>query len=895
MKPAADNKPPELVAEASLNKPLSAQLKIPFWKEVVFSGVVVCGFFLLSELVLLLCGVQPILYNEDPYVGFSSLIPLFEEETGPDGNAYLVTAKNRLRFFNLQRFAKAKPAGTYRVFCMGGSTTYGHPYNDTTSFCGWMRALLPDADPSRQWQVINAGGISYASYRVALLMEELIRYRPDLFIIYSGHNEFLEKRTYGRIIETPPAIRAVGAVVGRTRIYSALKKIVDRLSGQHLRKAGEGNPLPGEVETILEKNEAIGTEPYHRDDEFQKQVLDHYHYNLTRMIDIAASVGARVILVTPASNLRHCSPFKSEHRNGLSEADLRDWQSLFDRARKANAAGKWDEGLEAVDRAARIDDRYAHIHYLRGQVLWELKRYDAAKASFLRARDEDVCPLRALTRTQDFVTKVAADRGVPLVDFVALAERQSEHGTPGEDQFLDHLHPTIEGNRLLALALIQTMSDQGIVHATSTWNQASIQRVTKKVERQLDSNSHGIALRNVAATFGWAGKFEEARKAALRATQLAPADAEAFYQVGVNARKVGRVDEAISYYRQALQINPNHVEAHSHLGNVLALAEQGKFDEAIYHYRLALQLKPDYAEVYNDLGNALSALGQYEDALRHYRQAFQLKPDDASVHHYNLGFALQSQGKLEEAINQYRVALQLKPNHAKAHANLASVLLAQGKFDEAITHCRQALQLRPDYAEVHNNLGNALSGQGSLGEAIRHYRLALELRPQYPEAHYNLANELSAEGNLDEAISHYRQALQFKLDYAEAHNNLGLALTMIGRLDEAFQHFQKARQLKPDWPAPLTAIAQILAVHPNPKRRNAGQAIKFAEQASRMTEYRSAPILSTLASAYAAAGQFDRAVTTAQTALELASVSHAEGLANQIRQRLELYQRQAKH
>ena len=37
----------------------------------------------------------------------------------------------------------------------------------------------------------RSGGVSYASYRVAALMEELVRYEPDLFVIYSGHNEFL--------------------------------------------------------------------------------------------------------------------------------------------------------------------------------------------------------------------------------------------------------------------------------------------------------------------------------------------------------------------------------------------------------------------------------------------------------------------------------------------------------------------------------------------------------------------------------------------------------------------------------------------------------------------------------------------------------------------------------
>ena len=86
-----------------------------------------------------------------------------------------------------------------------------------------MRSILPTADPSRKWEVINCGGISYASYRIAMLMEELIRYQPDLFVIYNGENEFLEHRTYEGVIATPRIVRGVGAALSRTRFYSALR------------------------------------------------------------------------------------------------------------------------------------------------------------------------------------------------------------------------------------------------------------------------------------------------------------------------------------------------------------------------------------------------------------------------------------------------------------------------------------------------------------------------------------------------------------------------------------------------------------------------------------------------------------------------------------------------
>jgi hypothetical protein len=70
------------------------------------------------------------------------------------------------------------------------------PQDDTTSFPGWLREILLSADSSKKWEVVNAGGVSYASYRVASLMDGLSDYEPDLFVVYSGHNEFLERRTY---------------------------------------------------------------------------------------------------------------------------------------------------------------------------------------------------------------------------------------------------------------------------------------------------------------------------------------------------------------------------------------------------------------------------------------------------------------------------------------------------------------------------------------------------------------------------------------------------------------------------------------------------------------------------------------------------------------------------
>ena len=292
---------------------------LPVWKKLLFALVVCLGFFLLVELVLALAGVRPVLYERDPYVGFSSQIPLFVHDAESSDPNALVTARNKQRIFNVQKFSAKKAPGTMRVFCLGGSTTYGHPYDDKTSYCGWLRSMLPRADPSRRWEFINCGGISYASYREALLMEELIQYQPDLFIVLSGHNEFLEHRTYGDILAMPRAVRGVGALLSRTRLHTALQAVAAKLRGASTETASRTS-LPAEVDTLLDRS--VGPQVYFRDDDLQRKVLAHYRFNLERMTDIARSAGAQVIFVTPASNLRSCAPFKSESRKGLPRRGL---------------------------------------------------------------------------------------------------------------------------------------------------------------------------------------------------------------------------------------------------------------------------------------------------------------------------------------------------------------------------------------------------------------------------------------------------------------------------------------------------------------------------------------------------------------------------------------------
>ena len=149
-------------AAPDTNKKTQASGKTPLWLRFLLPVISIFIFFALLEGGLALFGVTPTVKTEDPFVGFASHSPLFLPVGDSTSEVQMVTAPNKKDFFNVQRFAREKTSSSYRVFTLGGSTTYGRPYDDSTSFSGWLRELLPAADQSKNWEVINAGGISYA-------------------------------------------------------------------------------------------------------------------------------------------------------------------------------------------------------------------------------------------------------------------------------------------------------------------------------------------------------------------------------------------------------------------------------------------------------------------------------------------------------------------------------------------------------------------------------------------------------------------------------------------------------------------------------------------------------------------------------------------------------------
>ena len=85
------------------------------------------------------------------------------------------------------------------------------------------------------------------------------------------------------------------------------------------------------------------------------------------------------------------------------------------------------------------------------------------------------------------------------------------------------------------------------------------------------------------------------------------------------------------------------------------------------------------------------------------------------------------------------------------------------------------------------------------------------------------------------------------------------------------------------------SLAWIFATHQEAQVRNGAEAVRLAERACELTDYKAPPLLDTLAAAYAEAGQFDKAVETAEKAIQLVRTAKREEIATDIQNRLNLY------
>jgi tetratricopeptide (TPR) repeat protein len=249
------------------------------------------------------------------------------------------------------------------------------------------------------------------------------------------------------------------------------------------------------------------------------------------------------------------------------------------------------------------------------------------------------------------------------------------------------------------------------------------------------------------------------------------------------------------------------------------------------------------------------------------------------------------QADAEFRISSYEYLLRVDPENVDALNHLGSLLTQQGKYDKAAQYFERALSIEPGDAYVHNNRGLLYQRRGKLSEAEISYARAVDIDPNLATAHKNMAVIYSKRGKRALARKSLERAIRIDPDMAEAHMYLGRLQELQGESVLAKASYERAVLHAPDDPKANVYFAWLLATCNDDRVRQPAEAIRRAKYAADITARRDPIILDTLAAAYAAGGQFDRAVTVSEKALALATDRKDSSLHNAIRLRLELYKK----
>ncbi len=307
----------------------------------------------------------------------------------PEAPDILVTHPAKRQAFREQKFRVAKEEGTFRAFALGGSSV-----NYLGEGLLGLDARLQGAFAGRynRVEIINAGGLTYGSQRIVPIVAEVLKYAPDLILLYSGHNEFEE-------LEQMEYVDLDGLPWQRRLSHLALFRLIrDRKARWTMRRLER------------EHNQAIMA---HSDVDYLKvwqhtftegeveERMRSYRRNLVMIARMCEARAVPLIIGTVPSNL-------------LKPSLTPESASGFEPAKALYAEGRYAEGM-------------------------------AATRLFLRS----VPRHQASDTENEIIRAVAKEYGLTLADVETAVCAAEPHGVPGETLFSDECHLTLEGNIIL--------------------------------------------------------------------------------------------------------------------------------------------------------------------------------------------------------------------------------------------------------------------------------------------------------------------------------------------------------------------------------------------------------------------------------------------------------------
>ena len=301
-------------------------------------------------------------------------------------------------------FDKVKAPNSFRIFVLGESSAAGYPFMPNGSFSRYLQKRLELVYPNRKIEVVNVALTATNSYTMRDLFPGILEQRPDLIIIYCGHNEYYGALGAGSLESLGRSRALVNTMLylEKYKTIQLIRSIIQWISGIF---AGNSNANPGTLMSRMAKDQEIPL-----NSEVFNDGIEQFSGNLRDILQMAKDKKVPVLLGTSVSNLKDQPPFISVTNSGLPPAG-----KIYNDAKLKLKSGNISE----------------------------------SRSLFTYAKDLDALRFRAPEQINTVLKKLAGEFGYYIVNIDSVFNSISPDSIVGDNLITDHLHPTLKGYQIM--------------------------------------------------------------------------------------------------------------------------------------------------------------------------------------------------------------------------------------------------------------------------------------------------------------------------------------------------------------------------------------------------------------------------------------------------------------
>jgi hypothetical protein len=340
------------------------------------------------------------------------------------------------------------------IVVIGESSAHGDMYDKWTSIGAMVAWKLGLAVPSKTFRLDILAEPGASLEMMHRKLATLTR-KPDLLIVYAGHNEFQARFSWMTIVpyyvDELPVLKSRERLMGVFGRYSPLSGLIDETLEKH-EVSIIPPPPPVNARKLIDHPMCTPEEGARLRDDFERR--------LEAIVAYCERVGCLPALVIPPGNDVDYEPDRSVLLPSTNKGGREAVTEQFNRvhAQETSDPSRAIAGYRAI---LAEQPTFAEAHYRLGRLLLAAGQKKEADREFVAARDWDGLPMRCTTPFMDAYRAVARRHEVVLVDGPAVFRAVSPTGLPDDHMFHDAHHPSLIGHIALAERVLRGLRDRG--------------------------------------------------------------------------------------------------------------------------------------------------------------------------------------------------------------------------------------------------------------------------------------------------------------------------------------------------------------------------------------------------------------------------------------------------